>query len=72
MPTNPGDDNRFTPGLAAVNTRLRALRVDLDRLDDAIDLLDRPERVELTRHSLHARSAIDSLEAAVDKLAAGL
>jgi hypothetical protein len=60
------------PRLAAVATRLRALRVDLDRLDDAIDLLPRATRVELTRYSLQMRSALDSLESAVEKMGAGL
>ena len=66
------EPNVHAAQLAAVATRLRSLRVDLDRLDDAIDLLSRPMRVELTRSSLHVRSALDFLESEVDKLSAGL
>lgn len=60
------------PRLAAVATRLRSLRVELDRLDDQVDLLDRPQRVEIARHTVKIRAEVDSLENELCKRGAGL
>lgn len=68
VPTGPPGD----PRVAQVATRVRALRIALDRTDDAVDLLDRDLRVEFARHTTRVRGEVDVLEATVDRIGAGL
>jgi hypothetical protein len=66
LPGPPGD-----PRLATLATRVRALRVELDRTDHAVDLFDRDLRVEFARHTTRVRAEVDALEATVEARAAG-
>lgn len=58
------------PRLVALATRLRALRVELDRTDDVVQLLDRDVRVEFARVTTAIRGHLDLLEADVERRAA--
>jgi hypothetical protein len=54
-----------------VATRLRSLRTELDRLDDAIELLDRDDRPRLGHPSAILRDIVDLIEEDVEARAAG-
>jgi hypothetical protein len=52
-------------------TRARAMRVELDRLDDQIELLDREERRPFARRAVDLRGHLDELEADIEAAAGG-
>ncbi|HET6729254.1 MAG TPA: hypothetical protein VFG96_07525 [Jiangellaceae bacterium] len=54
-----------------VATRLRSLRTGLDRLDDAIELLDRDDRPRLGHPSAILWDILDMIEEDVEARAAG-
>jgi hypothetical protein len=58
------------PRYVTLLTRLRSVRGELDRLDDGVQLFDRPERVELARYTTRVRGELDALEDVVDHRAA--
>jgi hypothetical protein len=58
--------------LMSVEVRLRAMRVEFDRLDDSIDPLPRGLRAALVRWPLALRATLDQLDEAVTQLGAGL
>ena len=60
------------PRLTTLLTRVRSIRHELDRLDDALSMLTRPERAELESSAVMMRDLLDGLEADIDKRAAGL
>jgi hypothetical protein len=67
MPTPTVD-----PRWVSVATRCRSLRVSLDRLDDALDLLDAGgRRAEAVTHAVMLRDQLDQLEALVETWTAG-
>lgn len=70
-PDQPGVSPPGDPRLASVATRLRVLRIELDRTDAAVDMLDRHERVEFARRTTAIRAELDQLEADVERQAAG-
>jgi hypothetical protein len=56
------------PRWMAVATRCRGVRVDLDRLDDALDLLDPgPPRAEAITHAVLMRDELDQLDVLVEE-----
>jgi hypothetical protein len=65
-------DPLVDPRLVTLETRLRGVRVALDRLDDTVDLLDRDSRVTFARCTTRLRGELDGLEEAVTQHAAGL
>ena len=58
------------PRLATIATRLRALKVELDRLDDAISLLHKQDHHRLASWMFVLRDAADGLEQDVEAMAA--
>ena len=60
------------PRLATVLTRTLALRAELERTDDAVDLLDRDDRVTVARHTTRIRAEIDGLESLLHEMVAGI
>lgn len=73
MPTTnatPPPGGAPDPRLVALATRCRAVRVALDRLDDQLDLLDKPEHRRLAPWAVAIRDSVDGLEADIDDLAA--
>ena len=60
------------PRIATVNTRCQALRAELERTDDAVDLLDRDDRVTVARHTTRIRAEIDGLESLLHEMVAGI
>jgi len=60
------------PRLTTLLTRCRSIRHELDRLDDALGLLDRVERARLEATATMMRDLLDGLEADIDRKAAGL
>ena len=67
MPTPTVD-----PRWIAVGTRCRSLRVDLDRLDDTLDLLEPgPPRAEAVTRAVVIRDQVDELDQLVETQAAG-
>jgi hypothetical protein len=53
---------KIDPRWVSVATRCRALRVDLDRLDDQLDLLDAGgRRAEAVIHAVSIRDQLDTL-----------
>ena len=77
MPTDPTRSpsaDRQPPGdprYAAMLTRCRRLRRELDRLDDALGLLSRDERDGLDTLAASIREAVDTFDAVVERRAAG-
>ena len=59
------------PRFVTVAIRLRSLRTELDRLDDAIELLDRDGRPRLGHPSAILRDIVDMIEEDVEARAAG-
>ena len=63
MPTPTVD-----PRWVSVATRCRGVRVSLDRLDDALDLLDAGERrAEAVTHAVLIRDQLDRLDTLVEE-----
>jgi hypothetical protein len=69
MPNQPGPN--IDPRFVTVATRLRSLRTELDRLDDAIELLDRDDRPRLGHPSAILRDILDMIEEDVEARATG-
>jgi hypothetical protein len=67
MPTT-NVDARFV----ALATRCHSLRVELDRLDDTVALLDCDDRARLGLLAANVRASADELEQRVERRAAGL
>ena len=59
------------PRLVTLMTRCRSLRTELDRLDDALSLLDRAERADLDSSAIMMRDLLDGLETDIEARAAG-
>jgi hypothetical protein len=60
------------PRLIAIAVRVRSLRVELDRVDDALSLLDRDSRLVLNLMAAVIRDGVDEIERRVEQQAAGL
>lgn len=60
------------PRLIAIAVRVRSLRVELDRVDDALSLLDRDSRSGLNSMAAVIRDGVDEIERRVERQAAGL
>lgn len=60
------------PRLIAIAVRVRRLRVELDRVDDALSLLDRDSRSGLNLMAAVIRDGVDEIERRVEQQAAGL
>ena len=60
------------PRLIAIAVRIRSLRVALDRVDDALSLLDRDCRSGLNSMTAFIRDGVDEIERRVEQRAAGL
>jgi hypothetical protein len=60
------------PRLIAIAVRVRSLRVELDRVDDALSLLDRDSRLGLNLMAAVIRDGVDEIERRVEQQAAGL
>ncbi len=60
------------PRLIAIAVRIRSLRVELDRVDDALSLLDRDSRSGLNSMAAVIRDGVDEIERRVERQAAGL
>jgi hypothetical protein len=65
------DPTPTDPRLAALLVRIRRIRVELDRLDDGLDLLDCDGRVDLLDRAIALREAVDQLDAGLERVAAG-
>jgi hypothetical protein len=59
------------PAVRDRGRRLRSLRTELDRLDDAIELLDRDDRPRLGHPSAIVRDILDMIEEDDEARAAG-
>lgn len=58
------------PRLTTVATRLRSLRVELDRLDDSIGLLHRDDQRRLVAWTHVLRDSLDGLDGDLETMAA--
>ena len=66
-------DPTLDPAFAALATRCAAVRANIDRLDDAVQLFaepDDPDRRQLDAWATALRCLVDALEDAVEQMAA--